>query len=246
MSSIHSYLVNNDLTLAVVSKFQSLCGVRIHSSEGKSSSPPSYNIENRLLYYVFRFSSACGDEMFGLIPLLVWVDPDIASLFSLNFGISLTLGQLVKDWLQLPRPAAPSVARLERCYETEFGLPSTHAISGLLPISILLSLEASSRGLPRLAWVLGVCYALLVAASRLYLGVHGPLDIVAGWIIGLACVTALAPAGVRGGDLGPQLEELLYGQRYGALLIALIVLIYLFFYPRHRPVRLHLTAATST
>ena len=42
------------------------------------------------------------------------------------------IGQLIKDLLRLPRPPAGKIKKLERHFETEYGLPSTHTMSGVL------------------------------------------------------------------------------------------------------------------
>jgi len=49
-------------------------------------------------------------------------------------------------------------------------------------------------------WIAAAVTALLVGASRVYLGVHWPSDVLSGWIVGAAwvvaaiAITALIPA----------------------------------------------------
>ena len=107
------------------------------------------------------------------------------------FGVLLTVGQLIKDSVRLPRPLATpqtGIVRLERTYETEYGFPSTHSMCGLVPLALVCA-WAGGRGewwLTAVGWVVGWggVYALSVGASRLYLGVHSLLDVVGGLVVG--------------------------------------------------------------
>ena len=69
--------------------------------------------------------------------------------------------------------------------EHTYSFPSGHALQGTVlygAISYLLAIR-----FPRFAnWLYGGAMLLVgaIGLSRLYLGVHWPLDVVAGWIIG--------------------------------------------------------------
>jgi len=95
---------------------------------------------------------------------------------------------MLKDLLQLPRPYANTVVRLEHHHECEYGLPSTHAIAATtLPLCI--AFHCYNYGLfdPLVYVPLGVLFWLSVCLSRIYLGVHSPADLFWGTVVGVAC-----------------------------------------------------------
>jgi glycerophosphoryl diester phosphodiesterase len=124
--------------------------------------------------------SFLGDEPFYLVvlPVLYWALSRRAALrLALLFLASAWLNAALKGLADLPRPSAERVATLEP--RSSGGLPSGHAQNALVFWGYLASLR------PR-PWVV-IAVGLVVGAigvSRLYLGVHFPADLVAGWMVG--------------------------------------------------------------
>lgn len=77
--------------------------------------------------------------------------------------------------------------------ETGYSFPSGHAMaSSALAIALLFLLwKTSTRWY---ALVISISYILLVGLSRMYLGVHYPTDIVAGWCVSFLWVSIVALA----------------------------------------------------
>ena len=106
-------------------------------------------------------------------------------VFALEVGGAAALDLASKALFARPRPTV--FAHLVQ--ESNFSFPSGHAMGGMaffLALHLLLW-----RTLPRRwRWIglLGLALALLIGASRPYLQVHYPSDIVAGWAFGSAWV----------------------------------------------------------
>lgn len=94
--------------------------------------------------------------------------------------ISGLCNYFLKDIYQLPRPFQldPSVGIIT---VKGFTFPSGAAQTAILLPGILLSICRN-----RWAWVLAINFAFWVSLSRIFLGVHFPSDIIAGWCVGAA------------------------------------------------------------
>ena len=86
------------------------------------------------------------------------------------------------SYFDYPLPGSPS-------------FPSGHALyaaSVFGGLAVLLTARMQNRLLQLLVWVVAVSLILLVGLSRVYLGVHYPSDVLAGYAIGVIWVTAVA------------------------------------------------------
>jgi membrane-associated phospholipid phosphatase len=157
-----------------------------------------------------------------LLPLLYWcVDKRRALRIGSLVFLSTVLNLRLKLVFAQPRPydLDPSVA-LAR--EPTFGLPSDHAQSAVV-------LWGSAAPLFRSPWglVLAIALPLLVGLSRVYLGVHFPTDVLAGWAIGAAILGLDRIAGDR-------IERFVLGlrERLALALVAAVALAMNFAYIR--------------
>jgi undecaprenyl-diphosphatase len=101
-----------------------------------------------------------------------------------------TLSTLLKIVFDLPRPEATGLTRV---FTASF--PSGHATASaavFLTIGALLALRAGRRAERWFYGTVAIILVLMIGMSRVYLGVHYPTDVLAGWLIGtgwaIACV----------------------------------------------------------
>ena len=99
--------------------------------------------------------------------------------------VSDQLSDIFKAWIARPRPSQePGLAGIHIVNGYKggmYGFYSAHASNNLaLAIFIILILREYYRYIP----VAMICYALFLSYTRIYLGVHYPGDILAGWLAG--------------------------------------------------------------
>ncbi|EHB15328.1 Sphingosine-1-phosphate phosphatase 1 [Heterocephalus glaber] len=104
------------------------------------------------------------------------------------------LGQCTNDLIRWPRPASPPLVKMEVLYSSEYGLSSTHAMSGTaIPIALVL-LTCSRWQYPLLyGLVLIPSWSSLVCLSRIYMGMHSLLDIIAGFLYTILILAVFYP-----------------------------------------------------
>lgn len=104
--------------------------------------------------------------------------------FILNTGLKLFFSKIRPElWTRLIK-------------ETSFSFPSGHALGSMVVYGFIAYLLATYY--PKSAWLIYTLVTILIAAigfSRLYLGVHWPTDIIAGYGVGflwlMSCITML-------------------------------------------------------
>ena len=97
-------------------------------------------IENRFLFYLFTFGTELGNELFYItfFPFVMWnMDAFVARRLIMVWVWVMYLGQCTKDVIGWSRPASPPVVKVEMFYNSEYSMPSTHAMSGTaIPFSL--------------------------------------------------------------------------------------------------------------
>lgn len=80
--------------------------------------------------------------------------------------------------------------------EITYSFPSGHAMNSMAAMTALVLLTWNTRW-RSLMISAAVCFIFLVGSSRIYLGVHYPSDILAGWVASFAWVNGLASVFVK-------------------------------------------------
>ena len=100
-------------------------------------------------------------------------------------GSGAILSTLLKLGFDRPRPDL--VAHLSHAYSSSF--PSGHAMLSAvtyLTLGVLLARAHERRRTKIVVMTYGVTLTVLIGLSRIYLGVHWPTDVMAGWALGAA------------------------------------------------------------
>lgn len=90
-------------------------------------------IHNKFLFYLFTFGTELGNEMFFIIffPFVLWnIDALVSRRLIVVWAWNLFVGQSTKDMVRWSRPASPPVVKVEVFYNSEYSMPSTHAMTG--------------------------------------------------------------------------------------------------------------------
>ncbi|MDR2220330.1 MAG: phosphatase PAP2 family protein [Methylobacillus sp.] len=146
---------------------------------------------HRWIRLFFKLVSRLGDGTFWYAIMLgmVLFSPATGWVPALHMALAGFTGTLIYKWLKgrtlRPRPYQVHQAiRLAGIPIDQFSFPSGHTLHAVLFSSIALVY------FPLLAWLL-VPFTVLVAMSRLVLGLHYPSDVLAGAALG-AMIAALS------------------------------------------------------
>lgn len=107
----------------------------------------------------------------------------------LSIGGGIALGWLLKYLIQRDRPTM--VSHLVQSYGASF--PSAHSLYAIVLSSFLalFVIQPVQTTYSKIRLVLIFLWPLIMGISRVYLGVHYPSDVLAGWGIGLIWVSLL-------------------------------------------------------
>jgi membrane-associated phospholipid phosphatase len=131
---------------------------------------------------VMKFFTVLGDEEFYLLimPAIYWCfDTLMGTRLALMLVVTTGTNSILKLAFHSPRPFWVSGEVRAFTGETSFGIPSGHAQNA----TTLWGTWASSIK-KRWAWYLALFFAAMIGISRLYMGVHFPIDVLSGWLVG--------------------------------------------------------------
>lgn len=143
------------------------------------------SIRNELLTGIFTFFTVCTEVpvITVLTGILYWCINKKAgqrTLFALCGSLNINAG--VKNFVKMPRPiGTKGLESLRVETATGYSFPSGHTQTAT-------TFWVSMMYLFRKTWIYIVGILMIIGAgiSRLYLGVHWPMDVIVGWVFGIA------------------------------------------------------------
>ena len=190
------------------------------------------SIQNPVLTSLMKFITTLGSEVlyFPLILFIFWwIDEKRGLRFGILIVLSAWINVFMKDILKHPRPfhIDPSLGLVTM---SSYGAPSGHAQLALcfwIPMAAWLEKIRPARR--SIIWTTAICFILLIGFTRLYLGVHFPTDLLAGFLLGGIILLIYFTA-------GPLIEKYLSagGIRFQNIAIALMALTMNGLFPQER------------
>ncbi len=159
-----------------------------------------WRFESSILFYLHSYATSSLDR-FAILSSSSVVIVSIAILVYLAyrgswrmaaFWLASTAGvevitRFAKVFFHHSRPQLWDVIS----HQASFAFPSGHATQSMAIVLALLVLS-SSRSHRFVKILGGAVFIIVVALSRMYLGLHFPTDILAGWVLAIAWVCLLA------------------------------------------------------
>ncbi|MCL6517910.1 MAG: phosphatase PAP2 family protein [Alicyclobacillus sp.] len=128
--------------------------------------------------------SLLGVEWFYVVvlPILFWaVSKPLGLRLAYVFLCSMYANGWLKDSLKVLRPIGiPGIESWMTWSATGYSMPAGHA-QGPMTFWVMVCRWAGRRWL----WIAAMILVAAIGLSRVYLGVHWPLDVLAGWALGL-------------------------------------------------------------
>jgi membrane-associated phospholipid phosphatase len=177
-----------------------------------------------LLDGLFVGATYLGEEYFyiGFLPLIYWC---VSKELGVRLSYLIMLSNYFNGWAKLlykiPRPADSNIVSLR--HEASPSFPSGHS-QNAASMWCYLALYVKRMWF----WVFVIGLILLIAMSRVYVGVHFPQDLIGGLLLGVTLLVLYVTLGDR--VIAPWLRRQSLGLRL--VLGAIVPLIMLFIYPR--------------
>ncbi len=165
-------------------------------------------IRTPILDKLMSLFTVLGQEMAFIVVglILVWcIDKRFGYRFLLMYMLGTSVNQVVKAIFMIPRPWAvdPELTIVESARDgaTGFSFPSGHTQSGVLMYG-----GVAAKIKKGWAYFVACALALLIGFSRMYLGVHTPLDVITALVMGVVILLiCMRPNSNFGEKRGPYL-----------------------------------------
>ena len=143
---------------------------------------------------VFGALTYAGGEVVFIVAALVvlWCVDKKRGYYLLFCGFfGLVTVQILKMAFRIPRPwvldPAFQIVENARAGATGYSFPSGHSVTSIVFYGLMLYLiqkHCKNEKLKAvLSWICGIL-AVVIGPSRIYVGVHWPTDVLAGWCLG--------------------------------------------------------------
>lgn len=137
-----------------------------------------------------------GEETAFLVIALIlfWCVDKYLGYYTLSVGfVGVLANQFLKLWFRIPRPWILdknfTILEQARAEATGYSFPSGHTQSAVGTFGSIAYTTKNNK-----LRIVCIVIAVLVAFSRMYIGVHTPLDVVVSVVIALALIFLLHPA----------------------------------------------------
>jgi undecaprenyl-diphosphatase len=149
------------------------------------------SLQGPLLITIMRVITFLGSKGF-LPPLLLiliyalytrWGFHRRSFILAFNLAGAYISTEIIKNLIKRPRPDLNQLT-----YASGFSFPSIHAMVSLSFYGLLAYLIWNNAKTPILRWGLSILLILLglvIGASRIFLGVHYPTDVLGGYLLGI-------------------------------------------------------------
>lgn len=126
-----------------------------------------------------------GLIVLAAINLIIIGETTMAWFLAIAFATGSAVSSILKLFIERPRPDL--VEQFDRVFTPSF--PSGHAMVSMLTYLTLAAVVVrlcKTRRLRIFVLIAATTLSLAIGVSRVYLGVHWPSDVIAGWSIGIA------------------------------------------------------------
>jgi membrane-associated phospholipid phosphatase len=152
------------------------------------------SIRSPALDVFFQGVTFLGNAEFYLLlaPIIIWcVNYRLGARLGILLLLSSYINESLKNLFMQPRPCDP---RPDICVDHAegYGIPSGHSQNAVVFWGTIAHWVGTVG-----AWVGAILVMLLIGLSRIYLGVHFPTDVLAGWGIGIVILVIYIALGKR-------------------------------------------------
>ena len=188
-------------------------------------------LRNPVLDAFFSTVTHLGEETFFILLGLIffWCVDKKQGYYLLSIGfIGTVLNQFLKLLFRIPRPWVKdksfTIVESARAEATGYSFPSGHTQSS---VGVFGGIARWNKN--KALRIIGIIICVLVPLSRMYLGVHTPLDVVVSLVIAIALIFGLYPIISRGFE-SEKTMRILFGIML-ALSLGLLLFVSLYKFP---------------
>jgi membrane-associated phospholipid phosphatase len=187
---IHGIISNLNVLMGIMSGvFDPRCGSMWGPLEGYQVIQWVQSVQNPLLDWLAMAASFLGTDVFFLlfVPVFYWCWSKRDGVrLALVFLLSIYFNAALKGFFHAARPDSQLVRVLYSSSGNGYSFPSGHAQNAMVFWGWL------GRRQPWRSHPLALAaMVLLISLSRIYLGLHFPIDIAGGWLLGASLLVGL-------------------------------------------------------